>query len=265
MARRPAFQFYPADWRNDNSLSLCSLSARGLWIELICLMHTADVYGHLRSAGRALDAKDVARLVGADEREVAKCLGELERNEVLSRTPDGTIFSRRMVRDEDLRNRRAEGGQAGASYGHLGAEYGRKGGRPRAERGDQKPPSKPSPSSSSSSSSTSVADATEAGASHGSTVADPIWGAGLAWLVRKGIPEKEARPLLGKVKQALGDAETARALRQAEIDDITDPKSWLMAVSKRRPGQLPRDTRSDVEIEAANDRELARHGMGGIQ
>lgn len=80
-------------------------------------------------------------------------MAELERNGVLSIDDDGCVYSRRMVRDEDLRQRRAEGGEKGAGFGHLGADHGKKGGRPRKETGDKKPPLEPPPSSSSSSSS----------------------------------------------------------------------------------------------------------------
>lgn len=150
--KRPAFQFYPADWRNDAGLKLCSLSARGLWIEMICIMHAAEPYGHLCAAGRPLDARDLSKLVGESERDVKKWLEELVRNNVCS-SEGGAIVSRRMVRDESLRERRAAGGEAGSEFGHLGAEHGKKGGRPRKDTGDKKPPFNPPPSSSSSSSS----------------------------------------------------------------------------------------------------------------
>jgi hypothetical protein len=64
---------------------------------------------------------------------------------------------------------------------------------------------------------------------------DPLWGTGLNFLVRKGIPEKTARALLGKVKQACGDIEAGALLAEAEAQDITDPAPWLMtSASKRR-------------------------------
>lgn len=149
--KRPSFQFYPSDWRNDAGLTLCSLEARGLWIEMICIMHAAEPYGHLCAAGRPLNARDLARLVGESERDVKRMLEELTRNNVCS-VQDGAFFSRRMVRDEELREARAAGGKAGSEFGYLGAEHGKKGGRPRKETGDKKPPLEPPPSSSSSSS-----------------------------------------------------------------------------------------------------------------
>jgi hypothetical protein len=163
MSKRPAFQFYPSDWRNDPGLRLCSCGARGLWADMLCLMHEGDPYGHLTVLGRPIEPQSLARLVGESLGSVKKWLKELADNEVFSKTPEGVIYSRRMVRDEDLRERRAAGGPSGAAHGKKGAEFGSKGGRPKAEktphdgngRGDTKPPLKPPPSSSSSSSSSS--------------------------------------------------------------------------------------------------------------
>jgi hypothetical protein len=154
--KRPAFQFYPADWRNDAGLRLCSVSARGLWIDMLCVMHAAEPYGHLCAAGRPLSAADLAKIVGETERNVQKWLDEIVRNNVCS-LEDGVIVSRRMVRDEILRTKRAEGGSAGAEHGIKGKEFGVLGGRPSVKEGGKEPPFKPPPSSSSSSSSSASA------------------------------------------------------------------------------------------------------------
>lgn len=74
----------------------------------------------------------------------------------------------------------------------------------------------------------SVANATGADAPP-----DPLWGTGLAWLKRKGIPEKQARALLGKIKQAAGDIDAAAILARAEAEDITNPSAWLMAAAAK--------------------------------
>lgn len=158
--KRPAFQFYPADWRKDMALQSCSVAARGLWVDMLCIAHECEPYGHLTVNGRPMTAAQIGRHTGLTERECAKLIAELEDSGVLSRTAEGAIFSRRMVRDEDVRTRRAEGGKAGSEFGSLGAEHGKKGGRPRKETGDKKPPFQPPleppPSSSSSSSSSEI-------------------------------------------------------------------------------------------------------------
>lgn len=134
--KRPSFQFYPADWRRDAALQSCSVAARGLWIELMCVMHDCEPYGVLAVNGRAMSAAQVARLVGEQEKIIVRLLAELEDAGVCSRDDEGRLFSRRMVKDEEVREARAAGGHAGAEHGHKGGEHGKKGGRPRkAEAG----------------------------------------------------------------------------------------------------------------------------------
>ncbi len=150
--KRPAFQFYPADWRKDAALQSCSIAAQGLWINALCIAHECDPYGHLTVNGKPMTGAQIGRLMGLGAKECEKLLGELEGAGVLARTDEGAIYSRRMVRDEDIRNRRASGGSEGAEHGAKGAEHGKKGGRPPKGRGVIYPPSEPPPSSSSSSS-----------------------------------------------------------------------------------------------------------------
>lgn len=162
--KRPAFQFYPSDWRKDMALQSCSIAARGLWIDLMCIAHECEPYGHLSVNGKPMNAAQIARHVGITPRECERLLAELADAGVSSVTDDGVIYSRRMVRDEQIRVARAEGGQAGAGHGHKGAEHGKKGGRPRKQTGVEKPPfqppseppKEPPPSSSSSSSSSNT-------------------------------------------------------------------------------------------------------------
>jgi hypothetical protein len=162
--RRPAFQFYPADWLTDLGLRKCSIAARGLWVDMLCLAHKSERYGHLVVAGAPMsDPEVVAAVAGAS----LELLAELEGARVFSRDPGGAIYSRRMVRDERVREARAAGGELGAVHGAKGAAHGRKGGRPqkpplpKSGRGVKKPP--PSSSSSSSSSSATSSKASAAG------------------------------------------------------------------------------------------------------
>jgi len=113
--KRPAFQFYPADWRKDPALSSCSLAARGLWIELICIAHESDDYGYLAVNGKPLDDGQIARMGGESVKVISKLLAELEGAGVFSRREDGAIDCRRMIRDEGLRNLRAEAGRLGGN------------------------------------------------------------------------------------------------------------------------------------------------------
>ena len=124
--KRPAFQFYPADWRKDAALQSCSLAAQGLWINLMCIAHECEPYGHLEINGRAMTTAQMARLVGLSEKECAKLLQELTLSGAASITDEGEIYSRRMVRDERLRNVRAEAGKLGGNPALLGDKVNQK-------------------------------------------------------------------------------------------------------------------------------------------
>lgn len=113
--KRPAFQWYPGDWRRDTALMSCSIEARGLWIEMLNLMHDGEPYGHLTAGGVPIDAAALGNLTGIPAPRLRVILKELEDRRIFSRTADGIIYSRRMVRDEAVRTRRAAGGKLGGN------------------------------------------------------------------------------------------------------------------------------------------------------
>jgi hypothetical protein len=111
----PWMKFFPADWRADPALRMCSLAARGLWMEMLCIMHEANPRGSLLINGNAIGAKQLANLCGATLRETIALLTELEAAGVFSRAQDGTIFSRRMKRDDEKAKRDKANGKAGGN------------------------------------------------------------------------------------------------------------------------------------------------------
>lgn len=150
MAKRPAFQFYPSDHRGETGLQLSSLAARGLWSEMLCVMHEGAPYGHLTTAaGHPIEPAQLARMVGESGTTVRRLLGELEDAGVFSRTELGVIYSRRMVRDEHIRTVRAEAGKRGGNPNLTGKHPVKHGGSDLLKQTDKQ---MPTPSSSSSSS-----------------------------------------------------------------------------------------------------------------
>ena len=113
--RPPSFPFYPADWKSDNELQSCSLPAKGLLIELMCLMHQSKRYGYLLVNGSIPTDQTVARLLSEHPRTVLKLISELIQAGVLKRENDGTLFCKRMVKDEALRILRREVGKKGGN------------------------------------------------------------------------------------------------------------------------------------------------------
>ena len=115
MSTNPWLKFYPTDWRGDAALRSVSFAARGLWMDMLSLMHEAETYGHLLVNGRAPPTARLARMLGGTIKEVTQLLDELEEQRVFSRTDDGIIYSRRMVRDHAKAARDKENGRAGGN------------------------------------------------------------------------------------------------------------------------------------------------------
>lgn len=99
MTALPWFKFYPADWRSEPSLRAVSPAARGLWIEMLCLMHEAEPRGHLLLNGRPVTDAQLSALAGVPLDIAQALLGELESAGTFSRTRAGVIYSRRMRAD----------------------------------------------------------------------------------------------------------------------------------------------------------------------
>ena len=113
--KQPWLKFFPTDWRADPALRMCSLAARGLWIEMLCLMHEARPHGSLLVNGKPVTVAGLANLVGAGVAEVEGFLAELEEAGVFSRDADGALYSRRMRRDEERATVNRVNGRAGGN------------------------------------------------------------------------------------------------------------------------------------------------------
>lgn len=112
---QPWMKFYLSDWCGDRALQSCSLAARGLWIEMLAIMYAAEPKGSLLINGHKVETGKLASVSGADKREVEKLFRELADAGVFSRDSDGTVFSRRMRRDESRANKKRENGSAGGN------------------------------------------------------------------------------------------------------------------------------------------------------
>lgn len=109
MSSQPWIKFYPRDWRGDQALRAVSLTARGLWIEMLSVMHEGTPYGHLTIGDQPCTDAALARLVGTSVEEVQALLVELRAAGVFRQTRSGVIYSKRLVDD---RKRSIEGRKA---------------------------------------------------------------------------------------------------------------------------------------------------------
>jgi hypothetical protein len=136
----PFLKFFPADWFADRGVRHVSYAARGLWFDMICIMHGSPVYGHLLDpTGQPMGVEGIAKETGGTVDEVRKLLAELERakvystvlvnqadNQGVNQTPKQTIVCRRMVEDETKRARLAANGASGGNPALLKQKRGSK-------------------------------------------------------------------------------------------------------------------------------------------
>jgi len=82
-------------------------------MDLICWMWKSDERGMMRQEGCPMAAKDMSKLVFIPVAKVRTYLAELKQNGVSSELDDGTVYCRRMVREEEIRQSRVDAGRKG--------------------------------------------------------------------------------------------------------------------------------------------------------
>jgi len=95
----PHVRWFGRDWLGDPLLRMVGPAERGVWIDLLSAMMLAEPYGHLAVNGRPMTDLEASRLIGIDETTYKGILYRLEEAGIPSRTEDGLLYSRRLVRD----------------------------------------------------------------------------------------------------------------------------------------------------------------------
>lgn len=112
----PALQFYTGDWRKDPGVQALDYFERGVWFEILCIMHESDSRGKLMLNGKKMPDVALARLLGLDNQTVNQILTKLVEYGVARAEPDtGIIYNKRMVEDEKIRQIRREAGKLGGN------------------------------------------------------------------------------------------------------------------------------------------------------
>lgn len=113
---RPSLaQFHFRMWAFDSRFMILSLSARGLWFQMLNIMVYSDPYGYLKSGKTYLDTKDLASATGAKIDEVTSSLKEILDAELAEQDEEGHIKSSLIINAEETRRRRAAGGRLGGN------------------------------------------------------------------------------------------------------------------------------------------------------
>lgn len=112
---RPWLKLFTRDYLDHKELRRCSLPARGVWADMLCLMAEGSPRGYLTDKVGPLSLTFISQRTYTPVRLMKKAIDELQKQQVLGCTPEGVYFSKKMVDDEALRSSRAEGGAKGGN------------------------------------------------------------------------------------------------------------------------------------------------------
>jgi hypothetical protein len=143
----PALQWYSGDWRKDPGVRVLTFEQRGIWFEMLMVMHESERRGALVLNGKPMTEGQIAQVVGCDLKRFKVALAVIMDTGVASRDENGAIINRRMIKDERIRQLRKAAGSLGGNPALLGNEH-----KQNVHLLNQSANQSPTPSSSSSSS-----------------------------------------------------------------------------------------------------------------
>lgn len=112
----PAIMFYPGDWHKDAGIQALSYEERGIWFELLLIMHDCNPRGKLAIAGKPINEERLSNMLNLDKQKLTTVLSSLLDLDVARIEADTKIvYSKRMVDDERLREIRSQCGSMGGN------------------------------------------------------------------------------------------------------------------------------------------------------
>lgn len=243
----PWFKFYPSDWRAEPSLRAVSMAARGLWIEMLCLMHESEPRGHLLLNGRPVTDAQLGSLAGVPVNTAQELLGELEAAGTFSRTRAGVIYSRRMRKDTATSAKQRK--NVSKRWGNDPAQ----GPENKEENGigNTKPDTKPIPKKPEARD--TIPNGIDAGPSP--DLDKRAWDEAVITLQRGGLGQQKAKAFFGKLLKdnKLTARDLLPSLLNSQVIGTADPQAYLVraaaGVAKARGTQ----TAAPVPVAAWDD------------
>lgn len=114
MAKLPWFKFFPTDYLGDQDIALLPLDAQALWFRMVCVMYGTPKKGFLaKKNGAPMTPEELGRLSLTSAKDVGRLLPYLVSEGIFSRTGDGVVYCRRIVKVEQITEERKKAGRAG--------------------------------------------------------------------------------------------------------------------------------------------------------
>lgn len=120
LRNQPYIPLYVQDFMTDEKLIECSASATGVYIRLMCIMHKSEEYGKILLKQKDKQkismtenfALKVSKQMPYSIEEIASSIQELINENVIHIEGD-YLVQRRMVKDNDISNKRSKAGKKG--------------------------------------------------------------------------------------------------------------------------------------------------------
>ena len=109
----PHCKWYGRDWLGDPLLRMVGPAEKGIWADLLNAMMCSERYGYLTVRGKPMRDEEAAKICGTSVETYKPLLARLEEVGIPSRADDGTLYSRRLVRDYEAYKVASESGRRG--------------------------------------------------------------------------------------------------------------------------------------------------------
>lgn len=121
--KKPSMQWYPGDWRKDPGIQSMDYEHRGIWFEILMIMHESGQRGRLVLNGKAMPDEALACLLGLSIEKTQNSIKKFIDYGVVSRdSKTNILFNRRMIRDEKVSHLRRLSGSLGGNPALLTSE-----------------------------------------------------------------------------------------------------------------------------------------------
>lgn len=102
-------------WMSDPFLRLCSPETRGLWIDILCLMHQSEERGFLMLKSEILSEQNLRKILNFPKKKFEFCMQELTHFEIIKKDEKGRLYSKSMVDAQSLSEKRRQSGKLGGN------------------------------------------------------------------------------------------------------------------------------------------------------
>lgn len=107
------------DWLDNKELRRCSPLARCVLMDMMCIASEGTPYGHVADKSGPIPVEILAARFCVQPAKMAAALKELVEHKRVLVSDSGSQYIPRMVRDEDIRRRRADGGKVSGAHPNV--------------------------------------------------------------------------------------------------------------------------------------------------